>query len=97
MYEIKGIAILSENIYDVPSYKSEHNEIFSQVREWASTVGDGFVIFEPVENHRFACAYKFICSTEDFCRGLSAELQSKLKREFPSLKVVVEQVGEAKR
>lgn len=94
MYELKGIAILNENIYDVKSYKDKHNEAFTQIREWASNVGDGFTLFEPVDNHRFACAYRFTCSTEDFCHGLSAELQSKLRREFPSLNVLVEQVGE---
>ena len=26
MFELKGIAILSENIYDVKSYKDKHNE-----------------------------------------------------------------------
>ena len=95
MYELKGIAILSENIYDVQSYKEKHNDFFAQTREWASNVGNGFTLFEPVDNNRFACAYRFTCSTEDFCRGLSAELQSKLRREFPSLNVLVEQVGEA--
>lgn len=93
MYESKGIVILSSDIYNVDAYRAEHDELFKNIQKWAMMAGYyGLVLFEPVENHQFACAYKFSCETEGFCRGLAAELQSKLRREFPNMKVVVEQV-----
>jgi hypothetical protein len=93
MYESKGIVIISSDIYNVEAYRKEHIEIFRNIQKWAAiAVSGGLVLFEPVENHQFACAYKFSCETEGFCRGLAAELQSKLRREFPNMKVVVEQV-----
>ena len=84
---------LDENVTDLIKYEEERKEFLKEVIEWTNSNKIG-IIFGTSDDNYYLCQFDIVANTLAMCKGYVAELKSKLKTQFPKIKLVYQTNGE---
>ena len=89
---IEGTFELDENVTDLIKYEKERKEFLKEVVKWSKN-NDIEILFGASEDNYYLCQFDIVANTLAMCKGYVAELKSKLKKQFPKIKLVYQANG----
>ena len=90
---IEGTFELDENVTDLVKYEEERKEFLKEIIEWSKN-NNIRILLGASEDNYYLCQFDIVANTLAMCKGYVAELKSKLKTQFPKIKLVYQANGE---
>ena len=83
---IKGAFLLENNVEDPNAYYNLHKSKIDAVIKWANDLGI-YVGFGISSDNTYLCEYNATGNTSKMCKGIAAELKSRLKTEWKKVEL----------